>query len=536
MNVQLATGTLALGRVALLGKGGEADVYDLGDGRALKLFKTASHPDVAHDPEAAAQAEARLDEHQHKLVQFPTGLPGSVVVPEELVRARRGKRILGYTMRKIEGAMLLARLSVPSVRQREVDSGQVARLFAQLSEIVGRLHDRGVVIGDFNDLNVLVRGAELALIDADSMQFGPFECRVFSERFVDPLLCDLTGGNVTRVKRPTPSSDLYALACLLLQSLLCVGPYGGVYLPAQGAAKRLARRITVFHPEVRYPRPARPLASLPEPLLDYLRRVFVDDLRAEPPAGMLDGLRFRTCDRCGAEHARSSCPSCVGAPLPSSSSLLARRLGPAAARALQGAAAPAWLDGDHVLRHGRFGPERVGTVIGRTARLFCGAHFAVGVYFASTLLVGFSFDVDRGGLRDDLALPPVRGTLVDVWATLSESHAFVFFLEHQSGLRRRRVVMLSRRGEVCATLEVADQDDHWLAGAQGACAVADQLLVPTDEGVVRVGLGAGGLDVLARFPETRELVDAAGALRATPQGLICMRHDGAWLLQTRRTS
>ena len=48
-------------RLAVLGQGGEADVYDLGDGRALKLYKRADHPDVAGDPAREAAQIARLE-------------------------------------------------------------------------------------------------------------------------------------------------------------------------------------------------------------------------------------------------------------------------------------------------------------------------------------------------------------------------------------------------------------------------------------------------------------------------------------------
>ena len=36
---------LALAPAALLGQGGEAEVYDLADGRVLKWWKPADHPD-----------------------------------------------------------------------------------------------------------------------------------------------------------------------------------------------------------------------------------------------------------------------------------------------------------------------------------------------------------------------------------------------------------------------------------------------------------------------------------------------------------
>src|SRR5206468_1441187 len=94
------------------------------------------------------------------------------------------------------------------------------------------LHGAGVVAGDLNDLNILVtRKDEGFFIDADSYQFGRYRCAVFTERFVDPLLSD-AGATAPRLARPfEETSDWYAFFVLLMQCLLFVGPYGGIYRP-----------------------------------------------------------------------------------------------------------------------------------------------------------------------------------------------------------------------------------------------------------------------------------------------------------------
>jgi len=92
-----------------IGKGGEADVFTIGNGQVLKLFKPPSHPDYAGQPHEQQQAEARLAEHQAKLPAFPSHVPGRVVRPEALVTDRSGRIILGYTMRFLHGATVLMR-------------------------------------------------------------------------------------------------------------------------------------------------------------------------------------------------------------------------------------------------------------------------------------------------------------------------------------------------------------------------------------------------------------------------------------------
>ena len=317
MDVYLRGKRIKLDPTRSLGKGGEADVFDLGGGHALKLFKSPDHPDFQGLPIEQKAAEQRIAIHQNKLRAFPAGLPRQVIAPEELATDRSGRSVVGYAMPIVAPAEPLVRYGEPIFRRAGVANRDVVRLFREIHTAVSGLHAAGIVIGDFNDLNVLVTtGAQPRFIDADSFQFGPYPCSVFTERFVDPLLCDRQG-TTPRLARPyNPNADWYAFAALLMQSLLFVAPYGGVYLPKDLSRRipngaRPLHRITVFHPEVRYPKPATRYEVLPDDLLQYLHRVFEKDERGPFPAVFLDRLQFVACPRCAVEHARVVCPFCT---------------------------------------------------------------------------------------------------------------------------------------------------------------------------------------------------------------------------------
>ena len=239
-----------------------------------------------------------------------------MVAPEKLATTKDGRQIVGYTMRLLAGAEPLSRYGERAFRQAGVPSERVVASFRDLHATVARLHASGVVMGDLNDLNVLVDDTAPHLIDADSFQFPPFLCRAFTERFVDPLLCDAAASRPSLVRPFTTDSDWYAYAVMLMRSLLYVDPYGGVFKPA-GATPRIPaparplHRITVFHPEVRYPKSALRRDALPDALLDHLQRVFVRDRRGPFPLPLLDALRFTRCASCGIEHARAVCPACT---------------------------------------------------------------------------------------------------------------------------------------------------------------------------------------------------------------------------------
>ncbi|UQA59640.1 hypothetical protein [Polyangium aurulentum] len=299
---------------ASIGKGGEADIFDLGGGVALKLWKGPDHPDFAGAPEEAQGARARLAIAQEKLPAFPRNLPERVVAPIDLATDKAGRTLLGYTMPLVAGAEVLLRLGEPAAR-RAAGGETAARLLGDLLQTVSAVHRAGAVIGDFNDLNVLVRGTEARIVDADSFQFGRFPCTVFTERFLDPLLCDASAARPAPVRPFGEGSDWYAFAVMAMTTLLCVGPYGGVFRPKDPARRipesaRPLHRITVFHPEVRYPKPAIPYGLLPDDLLQAFSAVFERDMRRPFPLALLEELRWTRCLSCGAEHARLRCPSC----------------------------------------------------------------------------------------------------------------------------------------------------------------------------------------------------------------------------------
>ena len=309
--------TITLRPTDIIGSGAEADIYRKG-GAAYKLFKPPTHRDFALQPAEQAMAKRRIDEHQHKLPAFPRGLPSRVIVPEELVRDPTG-RIVGYRMHLVENGEILFLFSDRDFRDRGVPDDRVRDIFLDLHRTIEGVHQHQVVLGDFNDLNVLVKGTEAYVIDADSVQFAPFEARMFTQTFVDPLLCEQhpTGPGLILARPYSSGADWYSYLVMLMRSLLYVGPYGGGYRP-KDPQKRLPhdlrplKRITVFDSEVIYPKPSRHFKILPDDLLEHFERVFRSDLRGTPPASLIENLRFTTCNACGTVHARHACPHCFG--------------------------------------------------------------------------------------------------------------------------------------------------------------------------------------------------------------------------------
>lgn len=532
---------VALAPAQLVGQGGEAEVYDLGDGRVLKWWKPASHPDFAGLPAEQAAAVRRLAERPAKLRDLPAGLPAQVIVPTGLARAGKASaQVVGFVMPKVTGTPLHAYGEPRWRRDHPVPGDDVVAALLALHDAIAGLHARGVVIGDCNDLNVLVDGRRVHLIDVDSYQFGAHACPMFSERFVDPRLCDPP--TLAPVRPHDPASDWFAFAVMVVRSLLGVGPWGGVHQPADPAARcppgqRALRRLSVLAGGVIYPRAARPVATLPPALVDVFRGIFERDDRGVFPRAALAQLTLRACRACGDEHARAACPTCQTAVVVPPVAIHGRLRWTAVPRAsvalpsyAVGRTTPVFLDGGALWRAGRLGPERIGGVLAASMRAWVGARLGVGFYRAGGFAAGFVFQPDRGVLDDRVALPPVRGELVSAHATVGEDRAWLWLVTAPAGRLVTTCVVVGADARVLAATPVPDAP--WLAGVAGACAAGPHLFVPTDDGVARVELGAAGHLVLTRtFPETAPLVTAGDRLALAPGGLVVLRARDALHLQ-----
>lgn len=543
MTVYLDGARVELAPSMLIGQGGEAEVYDLGDGRVLKWWKPADHADYAGDPIAQQHAARRLAEAAARLRAIPAQLPSAVVVPTSLaVAGRRGAdrdRVVGYAMPRVAGTAMLELGEIRWRRANPHAGARVRDILLALHAAIAGLHRAGVVIGDCNDLNILVEPDPRAvhLIDVDSYQLPGFPCAMFSERFLDPRLCD--GPRLVPSRPHDEASDWFAFAVMVLRTLLGVGPWGGVH-PALGAASaRALARASVLAPGITYPRAAAPIATLPDDLVALLRAIFEDDRRGVFPRAALADLRYATCASCGREHARRTCPHCravvpiAPAPIAVAGALRWESIAPArvqlgtraVGRAGDDPDAPVYLAQGALWRRGRLGDERIGGVLANQTHAWVGPHLGAGLYRAGGLAVGFVFRPERGPLDDRVALPPIRGHLADAHATLADERAWLWLTAVERGRLITSALVIDARGAVLA--HAPDLDAPWLAGLGGACAVGPHLFVPTDAGIVRIEVVGGALVHTRTFADTAALVGAGDRLALHPTGLDVLRADGA---------
>jgi DNA-binding helix-hairpin-helix protein with protein kinase domain len=304
---------LALG--GEIASGGEGRVFDvLGDSsRVVKIY---------HAP-----CEARRQDKLVAMVQMRTSALELVAAwPIDLVWDSN-RRCVGFVMPRVAGEGVIDRLSHPAERRRtfpEVDFKFISTVAMNLMTAASALHSAGVVIGDVNESNIVVRkDGTVSFIDADSFQISYrnviYHCEVGKDLFTPP---ELQGTNLRALAR-TPNHDAFGLAVLVFQLFLQGRhPYHGKPLDGQdrqtseairdGAYAYLRRGVRLAEP----PAGALSVDALGE-LADLFDRSFTS--RARPSASewmyalrrFTDGLRPCSANRRHAIFARrSACDLC----------------------------------------------------------------------------------------------------------------------------------------------------------------------------------------------------------------------------------
>ena len=305
-------------------RGGEANVYRF-QPRASFTARFGPGPFVVKiykvgNTSAHKRAEA---ERQAKLRNFPRGLSGNVASPVALVYDRSGK-VIGYVMVLIPDATPLIKFKRKEFREQHgVSIFQVLEIFAKLRSLVQELHASGIVIGDFNDKNVLVgKNGKVYLIDADSFQFGPWKCMALVPGFADSRIVRLrphdTKNTLQLIADFDELSDWLAFDVMLFQVLIGTNPQtGGICVAKDNGGKllqgnrRIVDNVSVFHPDVRLSDVATPLSILPEALRSRWERVFSPQVeRGGFPEELLDANLWIVCPQCQAEHGCHQCPIC----------------------------------------------------------------------------------------------------------------------------------------------------------------------------------------------------------------------------------
>ncbi|MEI8198349.1 MAG: hypothetical protein WCI73_20845, partial [Phycisphaerae bacterium] len=268
----------------LIASGGEARIFEV-PGNASLVAKLYHKP----LPERGAKLRAMLanppqdpmSEQNHHSIAWPVDI---------LLLGGQKNVVAGFLMPKVTGMKRVMEFFNPKTRRQSCPCFNyfyLHRAARNLATAVKAIHERGYVIGDINESNILLSDRALAtLVDTDSFQVWDaekgaiFRCRVGKPEFTPP---ELQGQKFAQINR-MPHHDQFGLAVIFFQLLMeGTHPYAGAYKGA-GDPPPYEQRILSGHfpyggsPRVPYdPAPAAPPFEILHPNLRHLfQRSFQD--------------------------------------------------------------------------------------------------------------------------------------------------------------------------------------------------------------------------------------------------------------------
>ncbi|MEM1426583.1 MAG: DNA-binding protein, partial [Cyanobacteria bacterium P01_H01_bin.130] len=204
----------------------------------------------------------------------PGGDNPAIAWPVDLVGMHeRPEQILGFLMPRVDQVRPLHHFYTPKTRREEIIGftyHYLLRMARNLAATFHAVHERGYVVGDVNESNILASSSTLVtLVDTDSFQVPDgdrtYRCGVGRPEFTPP---ELQGKNLKDLNR-TPANDAFGLAVLIFQLLMeGTHPFDGVYT-GRGDPPLKNQRIMAGH----FPYGRRRSPYKPKPIAPSFRHL-----------------------------------------------------------------------------------------------------------------------------------------------------------------------------------------------------------------------------------------------------------------------
>ena len=174
-----------------IGAGSEGEIYEVpgDDSRVIKIYKPYAIDPVRVDKLSAMVADPPSD-------PMRTKGHASIAWPEDLVVSQTDGKICGFVMPRMGDSLPLSkfydfkfrRVHLPFINYRSL-----CRIGLNLASAVWAIHDKGYVIGDINEGNIMANEKALVtLVDTDSFQIREngsgrvFRCLVYTPLYTAP--------------------------------------------------------------------------------------------------------------------------------------------------------------------------------------------------------------------------------------------------------------------------------------------------------------------------------------------------------------
>lgn len=216
----------------------------------------------------------------------------AIVAPKDLLYSQSGEPV-GYTMPFVDNSSALALLFTSSFKKRNgITRDNLDAIFLGMSETIGYVHGKDILLVDANELNFLVSNADwetVKFIDVDS-----FQTKDFPATAIMPSVRDFRSATFSR------ETDWYSFSVLMFQLYAGIHPYLGTHpkynvhfvngteVKFDDIETRRKALVSVYDKDVKFP-PCVKLTDIPSGLKDWFVAMFEDGKSSPPPTAIQKG-------------------------------------------------------------------------------------------------------------------------------------------------------------------------------------------------------------------------------------------------------
>jgi len=240
-------------------------------GQGVVYLKNNAIFKIYHDPKQLIP-EDKMDE-----LQVLDGIT-NVVIPSKSIYDPANNQRIGFGMRYIKDTEFLCKLFVANFKaQNKISPQMIVSLVKNMQETLISIHQKGIIVGDYNEMNFLVdKGFSIPYyIDTDSYQTPSYKCNAIMDSVRDRTL---PMGDFTEF------SDWYSWGIVTFQLYTGIHPFKGKHpkYKMNDLDGRMTDNISVFDKDVAVPKFVN-FTGIPKAHLEWYKKVFIDGERSIPP-------------------------------------------------------------------------------------------------------------------------------------------------------------------------------------------------------------------------------------------------------------
>lgn len=252
--------------------GGEASIYKISD-KALKIY---------HDKNKCISSE--------KINELKKINSNNVFTPLSFIFDENNDYI-GYSMNYSSDSEAICKLFTKNFKvKNNISSSDITELVKKIQSTIIEIHKSDCLVVDLNEMNILVDKTFInpVFIDVDSYQTKSYPATAIMESIRDRKI---------RNDHWNELSDWFSFAVIIFQLYIGIHPYKGSHPDYKQSEwmKRMDNNISVFDKKVSLPSVCENFNVIPNKYLDWMKKLFVDNLREIPP--VIDSVMFNISNK-----------------------------------------------------------------------------------------------------------------------------------------------------------------------------------------------------------------------------------------------